>query len=250
MPKHDVTIEATSNLLELARNFEQKGNIQSALETYRQVLSQLDDENPLKKEIGIRVGQLEYRSGPKAFRGNPKEPDRQSWKLGIAFLTGLLLMGAIAIAFQRFSLHPSPTNVDQTHTPLYVVPQNAGGTLEVAPLSQTSSLTQTASPAQTDSPTATIYFLTIKADYVLLRAGPHFNHPEISKNYDKGTRMEILGSYYDWFYVKAPDGEKGWLFTGWVTIDSGLLTGIPTMALVPTAPSQPAQKTKRTNPYP
>lgn len=244
MPKHDVTIEAISNLLELARSFEQKGNIQSALETYKQALSQLDDESPLKKEIGIKIRQLEYRSGPKAFRGNPKEPDRQSWKLGIAFLTGLLLMGAIAIAFQRIIPYPSPTSVDQTYTPLYVVPQNAEDTLEVVPLSQTSS------PAQTDSPTATIYFLTIKADYVLLRAGPHFNHPEISKKYDKGTKMEILGIYNDWFYVKAPDGEKGWLYKGWVTIDSGLLTGIPTMAMVPTAPSQPTQKTKPKNPYP
>ena len=243
MPKNDASLDSVSQLLELAQSFEQKGNIQSALETYRHAMSQLDNKSPLKKEIEIIVSNLENRSAhthaPR--RRHPGEL-AQWWKLGLAFLAGLLLMVIIVIAFKSLSPLPSTASIGQTNTPLFVGSQNTESALEVVPVSQTS------------SPTTTTYFLTIKVSSVYLRAGPYLTDPEISMEYPKGTQMKILGIYNDWFYVKAPDRKEGWLYQDWVTFDRGLFTGIPIMTPVPTAtfPTAPVltatSKPKRTYP--
>lgn len=106
-------------------------------------------------------------------------------------------------------------------------------------------LTATLLPLPTSTHVPLKTYLTIKANHVALRAGPNINHPEITKLYDKGTQMEILGSYEDWYYVRAPDDNVGWLFNGWLNITGIDLTDLPKIESVPTPPlPTPAPKPK------
>ena len=105
----------------------------------------------------------------------------------------------------------------------------------------TPSPTPSLTPANTLSPTPTNTppLLVIKINLAYLRSGPNVGFPIISDGYPKGTKMEILCVYQDWFYVKAStNGKIGWLYTSWVNLDSSIdLSAITTPACVPIPPT-------------
>jgi hypothetical protein len=161
----------------------------------------------------------------------------QSMKPVLALLIGLLLLGIIVIMFRTFNLLPDLTRVE----PLAVDSQNADFTPEIpvtsasrTPSATPNSLAVTSTPAGASAASKTI--LTTRARHVALRAGPHINHPGASKNFDQGTRMEVLGTHEGWYFVIAPDGSKGWLYEEWLNINMADLTNIPIIMIVPTAP--------------
>jgi SH3-like domain-containing protein len=115
-----------------------------------------------------------------------------------------------------------------------------------APVATTPSATAQPSPVSTDTPsptpsltpTNTPPVLIIKIEFAYLRAGPNVDFPSISDAYPKGTKMEILSVYQDWFYVKAlTDGKIGWLYTGWISLEPSVnLSIIATPSFIPRLP--------------
>ncbi len=170
--------------------------------------------------------------------------DRQPWKLGVAFLAGLLLMGIIAIAVNVFNADSPGLTVTQSDTVPYLALQDATSTQPYVTPQNTTSTPETSNTSPKNK-----IILTIKANHVYLKAGPNLKHSEVSEAYQKGTEMEVLGMYKDWFYVKSPRGENGWLWKGWVTIDPSLVNRVLKITQVPTPPSQHPKPTKRP-PYP
>lgn len=232
MSKNDSTLDAVTKLLELAREFENKGDIQSALMTYNHALSQLPAESPLKKEIEIIILQLEGRS-VSVGRTVPPKNTSQLWKIGTAFLVGLLFMGVIALAIISFKASQVPTPVyvaspDTTNTPAFVASPDATSTPTFIVPQITARASETAEPVQKN-------FLTIKSNRIYLRTGPDMDNPYISKVYPNGTQMEILGKYNDWFKVKSPNDEIGWVFKDFVIIDPSLINSIPIITPIPTS---------------
>ena len=101
------------------------------------------------------------------------------------------------------------------------------------------------SPTSTPSP----LFIIINIDFAYLRSGPDVDYPTISDAYIRGTKMEVLSKYKDWFYVKAPDEKIGWLYLAWVDASGIDLSTIPTPSFLPEPPVRPTLKP--TNPaYP
>jgi hypothetical protein len=154
----------------------------------------------------------------------------------LALLTGLLLVGIVAIMLRTFNLLPNLTGAGRTSTPRTVASQNPEFTPEIPITSPSRTLSVTSTPLVTSSDDVSKVVLTTRAVHVALRAGPHINHPGASKNYDKGTPMEVLGTRDSWYFVIAPDGTKGWLYEEWLNIVSADLTNIPRIMIVPTAP--------------
>jgi SH3-like domain-containing protein len=182
-------------------------------------------------------------------------------------LLGIGILVVIVIVLGTFNLIPNRPDVERTSTQINVAPQNAEFAPEIlfSPTSRTLSVTSSplavaTNPLVTSTVSKTI--LTTKARNVALRAGPHINHPGVSKNYDKGTPMEVLGTHNGWYFVIAPDGAKGWLYEEWLNIDLADLTNIPLITIIPTAPlntrippdreSEPGPGPQETlsNPYP
>lgn len=121
----------------------------------------------------------------------------------------------------------------------------APATATTAPVIVQPSPVPTDTPSPSPSPTPSITptneppTLTINIEFAYLRSGPHVDFPSISDAYPKGTIMEILNVYQDWFYVKAlTDGKIGWLYTGWVIFGSSVnLSVIATPSFVPRLPT-------------
>jgi len=182
-------------------------------------------------------------------------------------LLGLGILAGIVIMLGTFNLLPNRPDVERTSTQFIVASQNAEFAPEIlfSPTSRTLSVTSSplavaTNPLVTSTVSKTIW--TTKARNVALRAGPHINHPGVSKNYDKGTPMDVLGTHNGWYFVIAPDGAKGWLYEEWINIDLADLTNMPLITIIPTAPlntrippdreSEPGPGPQETlsNPYP
>ena len=58
--------------------------------------------------------------------------------------------------------------------------------------------------------------------------------PENPKQYAKGEIMTVLGQdpSGQWFQVKAPDGQIGWLYKDWLSLFTDELTSIPTTTII------------------
>lgn len=230
--------KAVDRLLELARFFENKGRIESALETYKQAISQ-NNNNPLRKEIEIVI--RHWRSIDMSIN--------QSMRFVLALLAGLLLTGCLSSAGAPAlpaTIAPIPTTTltSPPPTPISTVAsQNVEFTPEIPFSSPSPIFSVTSTPLVTFTVSKTIF--TTNALHVALRSGPHINHPIASKNYDKGTPMEVLGNHDGWYFVIGPDGETGWLYEEWLNIDSGDLTDIPTIMVVPTVPLNTRVPTRR-----
>lgn len=107
--------------------------------------------------------------------------------------------------------------------------------------------TPTAIPSATATPSP--LYIVINIDFAYLRSGPDVDYPTISDAYIRGTKMEVLSKYKDWFYVKAPDEKIGWLYMEWVDASGIDLNIIPTPSFLPEPPVRPTPKP--TNPgYP
>ena len=120
-----------------------------------------------------------------------------------------------------------------------------------APVVQASPVPATETPTAAPSPTFTPapLFIVINIDFAYLRSGPDVDYPTISDAYIRGTKMEVLSKYKDWFYVKAPDEKIGWLYLEWIDASGIDLNIIPTPSFLPEPPVRPTPKP--TNPgYP
>lgn len=240
MPTRSTDIEDADKMSELARLLENKGEIESALETDQQAIAQLNNYYPLRKEIEIVIRQLEEHSTSKWLAGHLNTFINKSMRLVLAFLAGLLLAGCLGSADEpALPAAVAPISATtQTSPPPTPVSTVASQNVDLTPEIQFSSPSPTFSVTSTPLVTFTVSktILTTNALHVALRSGPHINHPLASKNYDKGTPMEVLGTHDGWYFVIGPDGATGWLYEEWLNIDSGDLTDIPTIMVVPTAP--------------
>lgn len=106
--------------------------------------------------------------------------------------------------------------------------------------------TDTAAPAPTAlpsaTPTASPLIITINIDFAYLRSGPNVDYQIISDAYIRGTQMELLSVYKDWFYVKAPDQKIGWLYLAWVNLNTIEVASVPTPSFLPDPPLRPTPK--------
>ena len=157
-------------------------------------------------------------------------------KLVLALLAGLvgLMLLVSACGTSTGDESSLSTAVARTSIALTAAAHSAEFTPEIPFSSLSQALSATSTPLVT--PTVSKTVLTTKALHVALRAGPHINHPGASKNFDKGTPMEVLGTHDDWYFVSAPDGAEGWLYKEWLNIDPADLTDIPIIMTIPTAP--------------
>jgi len=104
-------------------------------------------------------------------------------------------------------------------------------------------------PVMTATASDDIIITTVKANRVYLRAGPDINHAGVSGMYNQGEQMEILSSYKDWVYVKSlKDGKAGWLYVGWINIESINLSIIATPSFIPPPPKKATRKPKPSYP--
>jgi hypothetical protein len=239
MTNNDTYIEAVSKLLELAQEFEKKGNVQAALDTYNHALVYLPEGSLLRKEVLLLMGLLEGRSKYIGTLNDVQGPVRWQSNVWMFLLIGLALIGILAFAFTNYGKSPiiEPTSFIES-TPTTIVPSEESPVL-------TSPSDDNTQVVLTLSPTPQVITLTVKARRVALRAGPDIKHPESSSFYLKGTEMVVLEKYKEWFYVQAPDGERGWLFLGWINIDPSLLIQISTANDIPTPPSVPVIATRK-----
>lgn len=248
MFKKDTSLETITDLLAVARDWEKKGNRDEALDVYRDVLSRLTPESPLKQEIEIIVEHLEDRSKP-VIRQEPAAP--LLWKIALAFLAGLVLMGLIIVSLGKWNIPPSSPGGSPKPTGASFTRTVASSALPATLPPDTREPTQNTSSSQTSLPTENTIFLTAKSNPAYLREGPHLNHPVVL-TVQRGTQFEVSGKYATndgfWFYVTSKNGEKGWLLQRWVTIDPEMVGQIPTVTHVPTTPPNKAVPTKRTYP--
>ncbi len=247
MPKSDATtkIDAVTALIELARDFQNKGDTNGALETYNKAISLLDKNSRLRKELKTIVDTLVAGKTISSNEAREKSVGNL-WKKGILSLLILIIGVIIGLGTKYINSSPESNN---TLTAKIQIFEETSVINTQTPTARQNNSTQ----ENTKTPKNAI-FLTIKAYRVSLRAGPHPNHPESPERYEKGVKMEVLGKYYDWFYVKSPDGKTGWLFVGWVQIDPSQLNSIPDIEQIPTPPfERPTPRPKPTKehaPYP
>ena len=233
MVPNESDLEFVSKLLELAQEFEKKGNIQAALDTYNHALTQVPEDSILKSELLLIINQLEAIS---TFRSGIKRLAGLAWPSARMWISGVI--GLAIIGFIIFLLATSDDLGTTVSTPMSTpvfkaspVPTDspiATPTAEVIVVSQ--------NPTKVFSPTPKVIMLTVKARRVALRAGPDLNHPVISNFYLTESEMIALEKHENWFYVEAPDGKRGWLFLGWVNIDSSFVDEIPSASSIPTPP--------------
>lgn len=243
MSTSDDNMNAVTALVESARELQTKGDKIGALEKYKMAVLLLDKGSVLRKELETIVSLLSAH--------NPSLPKEKasvtpSWKVGVFLLGGLLVVGVLIILGLKLNSPETKTKPDISSTPTIEVTQesvNVNG-------SQAQNATQVGGKVPKGSPTVSqIIYLTIKPSIgVSLFDGPDVTHPESEKTYEEGTKMEVLGKYYDWFKVRAPDGKVGWLYKGWVTIEPSQLSKVPDIKQIPTPPL--SQPTKKSNPYP
>ena len=121
-----------------------------------------------------------------------------------------------------------------------------------APAATASPVPATETPTAAPSPTSTPepLFITINIDFAYLRSGPDVDYPIISDAYIKGTKMEVLSKYNDWFYVKAPDQKIGWIYLQWIDLGGMDTSIIPTPSFLPDPPVRPTAKPTNGPGYP
>ncbi len=76
------------------------------------------------------------------------------------------------------------------------------------------------------------------------------DYPTISDAYIRGTKMELLAVYKDWFYVKAPDEKIGWLYLAWIDLNTIEMASVPTPSFLPDPPVRPTLKPTQSSGYP
>ena len=106
------------------------------------------------------------------------------------------------------------------------------------------SITPTILPTTTFTQTPEMIKAIVNIYSTYLYAGPSPNHKmvicgEKECSFPRGTKVNILEKKEQWseiwFFISMPDGETGWLYSGWLLID-GNLTNIPTASYIPTFP--------------
>jgi len=233
MLPNNSNLEFVSKLLEMAQEFEKKGNVQSALDTYNYALAQVPEDSILKKELLLIINQLEARS---TFGSGIERPVAFEWSRARMWTSGFI--GLAIIGFIVFLLATSDDLGTTVPTPMGtpVSKESPVPTASPIPAATTEVIPVTQEPTEVFSPTPSVIVLTVKARRVALRAGPDFNHPVISDFYLTGSEMIALEKHENWFYVEAPDGKRGWLFLGWLNFDSSLVDEIPSASSIPTPP--------------
>jgi hypothetical protein len=242
MSKKEASLETITSLLEVAREFERKGNMQSALDVYRDVISRLPSDSALKPEIEVIVEHMEARLGIVGKSVSPKWAISSNWIWGAAFVVGLLILGGIVASLAMRSASLSSIPITGATPVLLTNTQEAPKTASPVPTASAETSVLLQLPLPTATPTKIT--LTIKADHAALRAGPDVKHPVVSVNYQKGMEMEVLGQHtfksalgdIIWFYVKSPNDEIGWLYEGWVNISPEFVSVVTPVAQVPTPP--------------
>ncbi len=77
----------------------------------------------------------------------------------------------------------------------------------------------------------------VKSDSVQLREGPDLRFLSVGE-YKKYDNFTILGRYQEWYKVKFPDRNQGWLYSDWIDIPSNIdkedICKIPYRDLPPT----------------
>jgi len=259
MSKSDTNSDVVSVLVKLARDFAQKGDKSSALDTYERAISLLNEDNPLKKELESNVQRLRDDKATTLGQNNNYVVGKTKKNSSFLFLGVLIIILFVVIeGFNNFPIL-NPVIKSSTKTILsdveirevHLTATNQGDAEKIQSLVAQSSPSVISNITQTPD---TRIFLTIKAYRVHLRSGPHINHPEMPESYEEGIKMEVVGKYSDWFYVKAPDGQLGWLFTLWVSIDPSQANKIKEITQIPTPPIELPTKrpgsTKEGYPYP
>lgn len=233
MLPNESDLEFVSKLLELAQEFEKKGNIQAALDTYNHALAQVPEDSILKNQLLLIINQLEARS---TFRSGIKRLVAFEWSRARMWISGFI--GLVVIGFIIFLLATSDDLGTTVPTPMSTPASTESPVPTQSPIPTTTAeiVVVSQNPTETFSPTPNVIVLTVKARRVALRAGPDLNHPVISDFYLTGSEMIALEKYESWFYVEAPDGKRGWLFLGWVNIDPSLVNEIPSASSIPTPP--------------
>ena len=61
---------------------------------------------------------------------------------------------------------------------------------------------------------------TVTGGWLRLRTAPSYD-ATILKSYNTGTVVEILGTSGDWYNVKAPDNQAGYMLKAYVTLGGG-----------------------------
>ena len=117
-------------------------------------------------------------------------------------------------------------------------PTQAPVVVQASPVPATETPTVAPSPTFTPAP----LFIVINIDFAYLRSGPDVDYPTVSDAYIRGTKMEVLSKYKDWFYVKAPDQKIGWLYLQWIDLGGIDTTIIPTPSFLPDPPVRPTAK--------
>jgi serine/threonine protein kinase len=224
----NANLDSIKELIALARDFEKKGDRESAIKTFEYALFQLPADSSLRREIELTIELQKSRT---------KVTKRKNlvWVLGVAAFVGLVLFG-IGVTTMSIDVEPAtPTALLPNSTP--IVLSTVTKTLEVG--SPDAVLSES-------TPTQTIIMLKVSSSKIILKAGPDNNHPDLPYSYVKGTEMIVLEKYKEWYYVEAPDGKTGWVHYQWVTIDPLLVNKILQSNNIPTVPpnsSRPANVT-------
>lgn len=92
----------------------------------------------------------------------------------------------------------------------------------------------TVTPEETTCETPAAF---VRSDSVQLREGPDLRFLSVGE-YQKYDNFTILGRYQEWYKVKFPDRNQGWLYSDWIDIPSNInkegICKIPYRDLPPT----------------
>ena len=82
---------------------------------------------------------------------------------------------------------------------------------------------QSAGDGNNQEPPATGVTATVSSAGLNMRSGPGTNHPPI-KAYTRGTELQVLArdGSGSWLKVRAPDGQEGWMSTGFLRVNGSL----------------------------
>lgn len=115
---------------------------------------------------------------------------------------------------------------------------------------KTPKLTATKQPAQSVSSAATKIIFESTVSTLYLRKGPDQWAPIIT-SYSKGTNFEAIERHNSWYYVLAPNGKKGWVYTDWVDDEIYNVNSLPEAKNIPTPyPSPIPTAVPKNNKYP
>lgn len=73
---------------------------------------------------------------------------------------------------------------------------------------------------------------------VNLRQGPDSKYPKVS-GVAKGTQVDLLGKYGDWYKIKLPGGSSAWVFHDFLSATAHVARRIPTTKDFPALPTRP-----------